>query len=201
MKFFDDRTFKIDCNICQLRNTFIPEYWKRSSSVPARCRIRTHGINRRNIYITTTCGDEIIALWNGAILPPHLFYKDDIRAETSVSTLLAVIIIRLITRPVDTAIKTRYDRNVYTCAGAAPIATHDRSLIASSFPGRLIRLIAVEPTIIGQKAQRDLCGPTRPPVRGLTRTEARFVIVSRRGWTFIVLPRAPVAMRFQRGRR
>lgn len=97
----------------------------------------------------------------------------------------------LITRPLDTAIKTRYDRNAYTCAGAAPIATHDRSLIASSFPGRLIRLIAVEPTIIGQKAQRDLCGPTRPPVRGLTRTEARFVIVSRRRMDFHCSPTSP----------
>lgn len=76
------------------------------------------------------------------------------------STPLAAIIIHLITRPVGTAIKTRYDRNVYMCARTTPIATHDRSLIASSFPGRLIRLIAVGPTIIGQKAQRDVWSDT-----------------------------------------
>lgn len=162
---------------------------------------RTHRTKRRNTYVITACGDEV-ALWNGAILPPHLFYRDDIRGETSVSMPLAAIIIRLITRPVDTAIKTRYDRKYYIrIRERRPLRSKlDSEFLSGSFDTPYRRRVNNYRTKDERERERSVWSDTTSSP-GLTRTETRFVIVSRRGWTLIVLPRAPVAMRFQRGRR
>lgn len=106
----------------------------------------------------------------------------------------------LITRPADTTIKTYYDRNVHVQRSLGRARSGARYRSSEFLSRHLIRLIAAGLTIIGQRAlcERSVRFDAISSSGGLT--EARFVIVSRRGRTLIVLARASSRIvRFQRG--